>query len=57
MLRIMMIGFKLHGNQDLEVKAISFNKSADVLDLSAFSLFIGKINLKTILEKFIIIAS
>lgn len=53
----MMIGFKLHGNQDLEVKAISFNKSADVLDLSAFSLFIGKINLKTILEKFIIIAS
>ena len=45
MFRIVIIIFKLHGNQDLRVIAISFNKSAYVLDSSAFYFFIGEINL------------
>lgn len=38
--------FKLHGDQALGVKVISFNKSADKLVLSAFSLFTEKNKLK-----------
>lgn len=50
MLRIIIV-FKLHRNKDQGLRDFNFDKSADVWDLLIFFSFIGKINLKTILEK------